>query len=307
MLSVDVEEYFHVSNFDTLIDRRRWDSLPSRVEDSTRRLLDLFDAFGQRATFFTLGWIAERKPRLVREIAERGHEVGCHGYAHELVYELGESAFRRDLRRARSAIEDATGVRPLSYRAPSYSIRRDSLWGLRILAELGFRHDSSIFPVRHPRYGIPEFRDGLVEIDFGDGLSIVEFPLSAVRVGAWSLPVTGGAYLRLLPFPIFRWGFGRVARADRPGVLVVHPWEIDPDQPRLRTSWDVRIRHYRNLERTEERLSRLLRDHRFGPLGEVRDARAASGTLPQRKLAEILDVLESERADGRSTEPLEER
>src|SRR5215510_1977782 len=171
-LTVDLEEYFQVSNFDGVIDRARWDAVPSRVREATLRLLDGFDQTGSQATFFVLGWVAERQPGLVREIAKRGHEIACHGYGHELVYAIGPERFRADLRRARAAIEQATGAGVIGYRAPSYSITEASLWALQILVEEGFRYDSSIFPIRHHRYGIPGFARRPVQIELGGGRSI---------------------------------------------------------------------------------------------------------------------------------------
>ena len=280
-LTVDVEEYFQVSNFDAVIDRSRWDSLPSRVSEATRRLLDAFEATGNRATFFVLGWVAERHPKLVREIAERGHEIACHGYAHELVYEIGPAPFRADLRRARAAIEDAAGLPVRGYRAPSYSITKRSLWALEILRDEGFRFDSSIFPIHHHRYGIPDFPRRPVRIELGGGRWIHEFPLTTLRAGPFNLPLAGGAYLRFLPGPVFRWGLSRLATAGEPTVLYLHPWEIDPDQPRQAVGWRVRINHYHNLSRTEARLRRLLERFRFAPMGEILDALAADGRLPQ--------------------------
>jgi len=279
-LSVDLEEYFHVSNFTKLIERSRWESLPSRVHDATRRLLDAADATGNRATFFVLGWVAERHPDLVREIAARGHEIACHGYGHELVYEIGPERFRTDLRRARAAIEQATGNPVHGYRAPSYSITEASLWALRILVEEGFRYDSSIFPIRHHRYGIPGFARRPVRIELGGGHSIHEFPLTTLAAGPWSLPLAGGAYLRFLPLPVFAWGLERLVAAGEPTVLYVHPWEIDPDQPRQPVGWLVRVNHYHNLHRTEGRLRRLLERFRFAPLGDVLAQLEAQGRLP---------------------------
>jgi polysaccharide deacetylase family protein (PEP-CTERM system associated) len=287
-LSVDLEEYFHVSNFSGLIAPERWTALPSRIEDETRRLLDLFDETGARATFFALGWIAERRPALVAEIARRGHEVACHGYAHQLVHELGPQGFRSDLARARKAIEDAAGRPVLGYRAPSYSITSRSLWALDVLAEEGFRYDSSIFPVHHPSYGIPRFDRDLVALDLGDGRAIVEFPLTTTRVGWWNLPVAGGAYLRLLPAPLFRWGFQRAVRSGQAAVLYLHPWELDPEQPRLRVGWKTRVRHYANLDRVEERVRRLLSQTPFDTMAGVIEARAAAGRLPTRTLEQCI-------------------
>ncbi len=287
-LSVDLEEYFQVSNFERVIDRSGWDAQPSRIGDATARLLDLFDATGSRATFFVLGWIAERHPALVRAIAGRGHEIACHGYDHALVYDLGPERFRADLRRARAAIQGACGGAVSGYRAPSYSITERSLWALRILAEEGFAYDSSIFPIRHWRYGIPGFEPAPVRLELGDGLELAEFPLTVLRVGPLTVPLAGGAYLRFLPGPLFRWGFDRVARSGRPTVLYLHPWEVDPEQPRQAVGWKVRLNHYHNLGRTESRLRRLLDRHRFSPLGEVLAGLGAENGLPRRALAEAV-------------------
>ncbi len=285
-LSVDLEEYFQVSNFTKSIARSSWESLPSRVRGATARLLDAADATGNRATFFVLGWVAERHPDLVREIAARGHEIACHGYGHELVYEIGPERFRADLRRARAAIEQATGNPVYGYRAPSYSITEASLWALRILVEEGFRYDSSIFPIRHHRYGIPGFARRPVRIELGGGQSIHEFPLTTLAAGPWSLPLAGGAYLRFLPLPVFAWGLGRLVAAGEPTVLYVHPWEVDPDQPRQDVSWLVRVNHYHNLHRTEGRLRRLLERFRFAPMGEVLAQLDAQGRLPGVEISE---------------------
>lgn len=287
-LSVDLEEYFHVTNFAGLIAQERWAKLPSRVEDATRHLLDLFDEFGARATFFALGWVAARHPRLLAEIAARGHELACHGYAHQLVHELGPQGFRADLERARRAIEDASGQAVAGYRAPSYSITARSLWALGILAEEGFRYDSSIFPIHHPSYGIPGFDGDLVQLELGNGLAIVEFPLTTTRVGRWKLPVAGGAYLRILPGVVFRWGFRRAVRGGQAAVLYLHPWEIDPEQPRIRGGWQARVRHYTNIDRVEGRLRRLLSLVSFDTMAAVIDARTAAGRLPTRTVAQCI-------------------
>jgi len=278
-LTVDLEEYFQVSNFDKLIDRADWDAKPSRVIEPTRRLLDLFDETESRATFFALGWIAERNPKLLREIVDRGHEIACHGYGHELVYELGPERFRSDLRRARAAIEEATGIAVRGYRAPSYSITKESLWALPILVEEGFDFDSSIFPVRHPRYGIPDFARRPVRLEFDGGGSIREFPLTTLSLGLFNLPLAGGAYLRFLPPALFRWGLARLEAADQPTVLYVHPWEIDADQPRQAVSRRIQINHYHNLDATEARLGGLLKRFEFTALGDVLNGLDASGRL----------------------------
>ncbi len=284
-LSVDLEEYFQVSNFDNVIDRRSWNEIPSRLEAPTLRLLDRFDETGSRATFFVLGWIAERHPRLLRTIAERGHEIACHGYGHQLVYEIGAERFREDVRRARGVIGDATGRAPAGYRAPSYSITRRSLWALEILVDEGFEYDSSIFPIRHHRYGIPDFSRVPVRVELPGGRSIREFPMTTLPIGRLRLPLAGGAYLRFLPPALFRWGFDRLRRAGEPIVLYVHPWEVDADQPRQEVGWKIRTNHYFNLRHTEGRLTRLLSGHRFRPLREVLGDYESSNGLEARSLA----------------------
>ena len=263
--------------------RDAWETMPSRVEESTRRLLDLFDRTKSRATFFVLGWVAERHAKLVREIADRGHEIACHGYAHDLVYDLGPVRFREDLRRAKAAVQDATGISMHGYRAPSYSITRASLWALPILAEEGFRFDSSIFPIRHHRYGIPDFARSPVALDLG-GARLLEFPLTTLRVGRWNLPLAGGAYLRFLPAGLFRRGYAKLVRERRPTVLYLHPWEIDPDQPRQPVDWKIRLNPYFHLDRVESRLARLLEAHRFAPMGEVLAGLEAAGEIPVHSL-----------------------
>jgi polysaccharide deacetylase family protein (PEP-CTERM system associated) len=287
-LSVDLEEYFQVSNFEGVVARSSWDGLASRVGDATRRLLDLFDETGSRATFFVLGWVAERHGALLQEIARRGHEIACHGYGHDLVYALGPERFRDDLRRARAAIEDAVGSTLRGYRAPSYSVTRASLWALPILAEQGFHYDSSIFPIRHPRYGIPGFAARPVRLALDGGAAIEEFPLSTLRVGPVVLPLAGGAYLRFLPPALFRAGFGHLVRAGEPTVLYLHPWEIDEAQPRQDVGFRVRLNHYWNLDRTEKRLRALLARYRFRPLEEVLGQLRAAGRLPTLPLASAL-------------------
>jgi len=291
VLSVDLEEWFQVSNLASAVDRARWDALPSRVVDSTRRMLDDFDAHEQRATFFTLGWVAERQPALVREIAERGHEIACHGYAHDLVYDLGPERFRADLRRARAAIEDAAGRRVRGYRAPSYSITRASLWALPILVDEGFVYDSSIFPVHHHRYGIPGFARAPLRLELAGGGSILEFPLTTLKLGPLALPMAGGAYLRLLPAWLFRWGYGHLAGSGFPTVLYLHPWEIDPGQPMQDVSRRIRWNHYHNLDRMQERLGALLARFRFAPMGEVLSQLEAAGRLATARLGAGAEVL----------------
>ncbi|MFQ5845201.1 MAG: DUF3473 domain-containing protein, partial [Planctomycetota bacterium] len=228
---------------------------------------------------FLLGWIADRLPHLVREIADRGHEVGAHGYDHRLVHELGPDAFRQDLRRTCGAIEGACGAAPRVYRAPSFSLTRDSLWALGILAEEGFRVDSSVFPVRHDRYGIPDFpRDPFV-LPEPNRRGLVEFPITTWRKLGINVPTGGGGWFRLLPAWIQRRGIEQANRRGVPALFYVHPWELDPDQPRLHVGWRTRFRHYVGLDRTRTRLRGLLERYRFGTLGaSVQAYLASAGT-----------------------------
>jgi polysaccharide deacetylase family protein (PEP-CTERM system associated) len=278
-MSVDVEDYFHVSAFEKSVSRKQWDHLESRVETNTDRLLSLFDDVGLRATFFILGWVAERNPALVRRIAAQGHELACHSYGHRLVYDLTPDEFRADLRRAKAAIEAAAGVPVFGYRAPSYSIVARSTWALEILAAEGYVYDASIFPIRHDRYGIPDAPRHFHRIDIGSR-SILEVPGSTVRCAGVNLPVGGGGYFRILPYQWTRWGIRHLNTSEkRPAVFYIHPWELDPAQPRLPGSRLSRARHYRNLDQTEERLKRLVRDFRFGPIEQVFSLQ--NGSVPE--------------------------
>jgi polysaccharide deacetylase family protein (PEP-CTERM system associated) len=268
-MSVDVEDYFHVSAFDRVVSRASWDSLDSRVAANTCRLLDLFDARALRATFFVLGWIAERHPQLVRDIIDRGHEVASHGYHHQLTYMLTPAQFREDVRAAKASLEDAAGVAVVGFRAPSYSIVTSTLWALDILIEEGYLYDTSIFPIHHDRYGIPGAPRHPHRIERAAG-TLIEVPASTVRVGGINLPVAGGGYFRMLPYAWTRWGIKRVNTAERaPVVFYLHPWEIDPEQPRIAVGTTTRLRHYFGLRRTAGRLKRLLRDFRFDTIRSV--------------------------------------
>ena len=268
-MTVDVEDYFQVSAFDAVVPRTDWDRLESRVEANTDRLLQTFDDARVTATFFVLGWVAERFPALVKRIAAARHEVGSHGYAHRLIYDQTQDAFRDDVRRAKGTLEALTGRLVEGYRAPSFSITSRSLWALDVLLGEGHRYDASIFPIRHDRYGIPGAprHPHVLQRERG---SLIEAPGSTVRVGGMNLPVAGGGYFRILPYAWTRWGIGRLnASEHRPAIFYLHPWEIDPAQPRLSAGWLSRFRHYRNLDKTECRLRRLLRDFRFAPLREM--------------------------------------
>ena len=268
-MTVDVEDYFHVSAFDRIISRDAWSTCESRVRQNTERLLSRFEEAGVRATFFVLGWVAERHPELVRQIAAAGHEVGSHGFSHRLVYDQTPRAFRDDLRRASSAISSAAGVPVRGYRAPSFSITARSRWALDVLLEEGYAYDASVFPIHHDRYGMPSSPRHIHQITSVAG-TLWECPASTVRLAGVNLPMGGGGYFRLLPYAWTRWGISRINRREhRPAVFYLHPWEIDPDQPRMRMPRLATLRHYANLAKTEGRLKRLLAEFAWAPLGEV--------------------------------------
>ncbi len=268
-MTVDVEDYFHVSNFERMVTPESWATRESRVERNTDRLLRIFTDTGVTATFFVLGWVGERFPDLVRRIAAAGHEVASHGYAHRLIFDQTPQQFREDVRRAKAVLEDQTGSRVAGYRAPSFSVTERSLWALDVLIDEGYRYDSSVYPIHHDRYGIPSAPRHPYVVQ-REGGSLLEVPGSTVRIAGMNLPIGGGGYFRLLPYGWTRWGIARVNRVEqRPAVFYLHPWEIDPDQPRLPAGAVARFRHYRNLHRTESRLRTLLRDFRFGPIREL--------------------------------------
>ena len=264
-MTVDVEDYFHVASLAPNIHRDSWTSRESRVVDNTHKLLALFEEFDVRGTFFVLGWVAERYPQLVKDIAARGHEIACHGFSHRLVYEQSPEEFSDEAIRSKNLLEDITGSAVIGYRAASYSIVRKSLWALDILVELGFVYDSSIFPVHHDRYGIPNSPRIPHRMSTLNGKSIVEWPLATAELFGCRLPVAGGGYFRLFPYWFSRWGLASINRRDlRPFVFYLHPWEIDPAQPRVAASRLSRFRHYTNLEKCEARLRRLLGEFKFG-------------------------------------------
>jgi polysaccharide deacetylase family protein (PEP-CTERM system associated) len=266
-LTVDLEEHFQVSAFDSSERRRHWEEMESRVETNTQRLLDLFAARQIRVTFVILGWVAERHPDLVRAIATGGHEIASHGYAHEVVTSQTPAKFREDVRKAKAILEGLTGGLVLGYRAPSFTITRDTTWALPILVEEGYAYDSSIVPIVHDRYGMPGANPEPHCLATTAG-PLWEVPPSTVRFAGMQVPVAGGGYLRLYPFPVFQWLASRVA-ATQPLVIFVHPWELDPAQPRMPGSRFSSFRHYRNLEKTEARLRRLLDRFRFAPIREA--------------------------------------
>jgi len=268
--SIDVEDYFQVGAFEPTVARRDWNLFEPRVATNTRRLLDLLGRFSARGTFFTLGWVAERWPELVREIHEAGHELAIHGYDHRSVTSLSPDEFRADIRRSKQLVENASGAEVVGYRAPNYSIVRQTLWAADILLEEGFRYDSSVFPIVHDHYGIPDAPRFPWTLRQNGQRTLVEFPISTVRLFGMNLPFVGGGYLRHLPMAFVRWGMRHVNRAEhKPVVVYIHPWELDPEQPRIPAAPLTRLRHYRNLDKTEERLNALCREFRFGTMREV--------------------------------------
>ena len=269
--SVDVEDWYQVADFDAVIPFDAWDRYESRVLASTERILRLLEESGTKGTFFVLTWNAERHPEVVRTIARAGHEIATHGYAHRIVYEQTQAEFRADVERAKKTLEDLTGTPVLGYRAPSFSFTAKSLWAPDVLLDLGFRYDSSVFPVRDSLYGMPDAERFPYVIRERDGRKLIEFPITTTTVLGRNLPLGGGGYLRVFPYLYMKWGMRRVNRDEGQAALVyVHPWEVDPGQPRLKTAGKRGFSsHYVNLGRTEAKLRRLLRDFRFAPLRDL--------------------------------------
>ena len=263
LFTVDVEEYFQVSLFEDVVARVEWDSLPSRVELGVNRLLELLERYDTHATFFTLGWIADRHPEIVRTIAAAGHEIASHGWWHRRVPRMGREEFRTELRDSKAILEDVSGQPVLGFRAPSFSIVPGTEWALDVLVEEGYRYDSSLFPIRrHGGYGYPSATPvpHTIERDAG---TLIELPMATTRMAGVRLPAAGGGYLRILPFSLIWRALTEHRRAGQSAVLYVHPWEVDPDQPRMPIPPIARVRHYRGLEKTLPRLERLLQGFSF--------------------------------------------
>lgn len=267
-LTFDVEEHFQVTAFESPMRRRHWDQFESRVERNTAKILELLEPYKARATFFILGWVAERHPLLVRKLAEQGHEIASHGYAHEVITAQTPEHFREDIRKAKQILEDTTGLPVHGYRAPSFTITAETQWALPIIAEEGYLYDSSVFPVRHDRYGMPDANPWCHQVETRSGF-LWEVPLSTLKVGGLRLPIAGGGYLRLYPYGVLRWMLRRVEAQGHPLVLYLHPWELDPQQPRMNGPLLSKFRHYVNLHKTERRLAGLLNDFSFAPLREA--------------------------------------
>lgn len=268
-LTVDVEDYFQVSAFRDQVSPDDWSQFESRVVANTHRVLDVFDDAGATATFFVLGWIAERHPQLVRDIAARGHEIACHGFSHQLIYGQSPAVFREETHRAKSLLEAQVQTPVLGYRAASFSITDASRWALDVLADCGFEYDSSMYPVRHDLYGTAVEAAGPHRITAPAGKTLIEFPMTTRSFMGMTVPVSGGGYFRLYPYQLTAFLLNAVNRDNEPFVFYMHPWEVDPGQPRIRTSLKSRFRHYTNLERCEAKLRALLRDFKFASMAEV--------------------------------------
>jgi polysaccharide deacetylase family protein (PEP-CTERM system associated) len=275
-MTIDVEDYFQVQAFADVISRDAWDTLPPRVERNTLRLLDILAASGSKATFFKLGWVAERHPQLVRRIVAEGHELASHGFGHRRVNEQTPAEFRADVTRTKRMLEDTGGTAVHGYRAPTFSIGPKNRWAFDVLAEAGYAYSSSVYPIAHDLYGSPDSpRTPYREERSG----IIEIPLSTVRLFGRNFPCSGGGYFRLLPYALSRRAIRHVNRTDgTPCIFYLHPWEIDPEQPRQeRASWKARFRHYTNLARTEQRLRRLLGDFAWGRMDQAFARELAAG------------------------------
>lgn len=266
-MSIDVEDYFQVAAFAPYIERSNWDSMECRVERNVGQILDLLQKRQTQATFFTLGWVAERYPALIRRIVEGGHELASHGYGHERVSDLDPTRFREDLLRAKGLLEDAGGVQVQGYRAPSFSIGRDNLWAHEVLAETGHRYSSSVYPIAHDHYGMPE----APRFAWRSPTGLLEIPPTSLKLFGRNFPASGGGFFRLLPYPVSRWGIERVNRTEgEPAIFYFHPWEVDPGQPRIQAAGlKSKFRHYINLGRTADRLDRLLAEFRWGRVDRV--------------------------------------
>ena len=281
VLTVDVEDYFQVEAFTGSVTRESWDQWPSRVVANTQRVLDLFDEYHATGTFFFVGWVAEKFPHLVREVQSRGHELACHSYWHRTVYSLTPEEFREDTRRAKSVIESAAGVMVNGYRAPSWSITKASLWALDILAEEGFTYDSSIYPIHHDLYGVPGAKRFPYTYKCGNGLALREFPPATLRLLGTNFPVAGGGYLRIFPSAYTDFAF-RIFEKDyhQRVVVYLHPWEIDPDQPRIPGPLKSRLRHYTNLRGMRANIGAVLQRHKFARFSDVMAAESAGVQNP---------------------------
>jgi len=269
-LTIDLEDYYHVTAFDHIVDRRNWDKMETRIEGNCEKILSILNEHKMHATFFVLGWIAERYPILIRTIFNEGHEISSHGFNHRMVYHQSKDAFREDIMKTQSILEDITGIKIKGYRAPTFSINNKSLWALNILCEQGYKYDSSIFPIKHNRYGIPSAKRFPHTIELNSKSNITEFPPSTISLCGSNIPIAGGGYLRLFPVKLIEWGMRKINYTEKqPAIIYLHPWELDPEQPRIPASWPSRFRHYINLHSTEKKLRHLLNTFRFTTLRKL--------------------------------------
>ena len=269
ILTIDVEDYFHVLGLSSVIRKEEWDSYPQRVMENTLRLLHILKSYNIKATFFVLGWVAERYPELVEEILRHGHEVASHGYSHDPIYRQTGEEFHVELKRSKEILEGISGEKVIGYRASNFSITEQTLWALDILVEEGFEYDSSIYPIKYDRYGLPNARRFPHVICRGSRYKIWEFPPSTFRILGRNLPIAGGGYFRLYPYWVTARFIKQVNRRGYPALVYIHPWELDPDQPRFKPELKNRFRHYVNLDKAEGNLRRLLREFRFTSISSL--------------------------------------
>lgn len=272
VLTVDLEDWFSVEAFNTVYHFRQWDELISVVEAATDRILEMFQQRGVRSTFFVLGWIADRYPQLVARVAAAGHEIACHSYYHRMTCSLTPEEFRKDTELAMMAINKACGARPLGYRSPSWGMRRDMTWAFKILVDMGFRYDSSIYPIKHDIYGDPSSPDTTFEINLNSGQKLIEIPGSTIKLFGRRIPIGGGGWLRQFPYWFTRWGIRRLNQKNIPAVVYFHPWELDPNIPRVKLDLKNRIRQYGSLGTMETKVASLLADFDFCSVAEYIDS-----------------------------------
>lgn len=279
-ITIDVEDYFMVSAFAGEVKFEDWHAFECRVERNTKKILDMLDRLDIRATFFILGWVAENYPQLVKDICNRGHEIGSHGYAHRIIYHLSPREFAEDTKKSRKLLEDITGDAIKGYRAASYSITKKSMWALDILIEEGFTYDSSIFPIYHDRYGIPE-ACRFQHIIQRKGGSLLEIPPSTIRSLGKNIPVAGGGYLRLLPLNFVKRSIAAINNKEKqPAIIYFHPWEFDPEQPKVKSSLITHLRHHVNIDKTQAKVEKLLKTFNFGPVRDVFEVHRSQSAGP---------------------------
>lgn len=272
-LSIDIEDYFHVTAFEKYVKREDWDKYDGRIRGNTLKILDILDSFSVKATFFVLGWVAEKDPLLIKEIQRRGHEIACHGYDHRLIYHMSPQEFREDIKKSKKILEEICLQKVIGYRAPSYSIIKKSYWALDILVEEGFIYDSSIFPILHDTYGIPQANRFPHEIITTRG-TLKEFPISTAKVGLGyfkcNIPIAGGGYLRFLPLGFIKKAINNINAIEKqPVVMYFHPWEIDPKQPKIKAGLKAAFRHYYNLAKAEDKIKSILSSFKFDTLKKI--------------------------------------